>query len=141
MARTHRISKRLPPPLESKSVKSSHSFLDLATRAEINHAVHNSTSASSSKQFLRTKTLFTQFCHDRKIPKEHIFPAGEDLVCAFAVSFAGKLSGSTLRVKISALKKWTLHRGKPWHWGAKLQSVLEHVKKVTPATSHSGDHD
>jgi len=105
------------------------------TQAAISHALENARSPATSKAFQRTQDDFRAFCIERKYLEQHHLPVKEEVLCAFALSFQGRVAGATVRGKISNLKKWHEFEGAVWHGGLKLRTVLDFVEKCTPATS------
>ncbi|KAJ3714527.1 hypothetical protein C8R42DRAFT_591282 [Lentinula raphanica] len=78
---------------------------------------------------------FLLFVAKRGLMPEDVLPPTEQLVCKFAVSFAGKVAGATARTYVSAVKKWVIRRGLVWTGGPRLDQVLKGVNRHTPATS------
>jgi len=120
-------------PTSNASPKSSP--VDSSTQASIASALKNAHSSSTASNFSRIRKEFVRFCRSKHYAKRDIFPAHEDILCAYALSFAANIAGSTVRVKMSALKKWHAYNKRPWLGGAKLQSILDYVEKATPASS------
>ncbi|KAJ3832000.1 hypothetical protein F5878DRAFT_548800 [Lentinula raphanica] len=78
---------------------------------------------------------FISFCVDRNLQPVDISPPGEPLLCDYAHSFAGKVSGATARSYITAVKKWSLLRGFRWTGGVYLERTLKGVENRTPSSS------
>ncbi|KAJ3830808.1 DNA breaking-rejoining enzyme, partial [Lentinula raphanica] len=78
---------------------------------------------------------FLLFATKRGLKPEDVSPPSEQLICEFAVSFAGKVAGATARTYVSAVKKWVIRRGLVWNGGPRLDQVLKGVNRHTPETS------
>ncbi|KAJ3816375.1 hypothetical protein F5880DRAFT_1494351 [Lentinula raphanica] len=83
----------------------------------------------------RQVDAFLLFATRRGLTPDDVSPPTEQLVCEFAVSFAGKVAGATARTYVSAVKKWVIRRGLAWNGGPRLDQVLKGVNRHTPATS------
>ncbi|KAJ3765580.1 hypothetical protein FB446DRAFT_767656 [Lentinula raphanica] len=83
----------------------------------------------------RQVNAFLLFATKRGLAPEDVSPPSEQLVCEFAVSFAGKVAGATARTYVSAVKKWVIRRGLVWYGGPRLDQVLKGVNRHTPDTS------
>ncbi|KAJ3830862.1 hypothetical protein F5878DRAFT_514925, partial [Lentinula raphanica] len=79
--------------------------------------------------------VFLLFAAKRGLGPKDVSPPTEQLICEFAVSFAGKVAGATARTYISAVKKWVIRRGLAWMGGPRLDQVLKGVNRHTPETS------
>ncbi|KAF8797647.1 hypothetical protein BYT27DRAFT_7228902 [Phlegmacium glaucopus] len=78
---------------------------------------------------------FLAFCEGLSIRKDHALPAHEDLLIAWASSFAGRLAGKTVGAKISAIRKEHVRLGLPWHGGERLRLILKGVEGLRPPSS------
>ncbi|KAJ3723844.1 hypothetical protein C8R42DRAFT_578085 [Lentinula raphanica] len=78
---------------------------------------------------------FLDWAHLQHLSIADILPASENTLCNYAVSFAGTVSGGTVKSKISSLKSWTILEGHPWLGGARLKKVLGGVDRATPSSS------
>ncbi|KAJ3824523.1 DNA breaking-rejoining enzyme [Lentinula raphanica] len=83
----------------------------------------------------RQVDTFLLFATKRGLKPKDVSPPTEQLICEFAVSFAGKVAGATARTYVSAVKKWVIRRGLPWKGGPRLDQVLKGVNRHTPDTS------
>ncbi|KAJ3768134.1 hypothetical protein FB446DRAFT_650975 [Lentinula raphanica] len=83
----------------------------------------------------RQVDTFLLFATKRGLKPEDVSPPSEQLICEFAVSFAGKVAGATARTYVSAVKKWVIRRGLVWNGGPRLDQVLKGVNRHTPETS------
>ncbi|KAJ3831111.1 hypothetical protein F5878DRAFT_636411 [Lentinula raphanica] len=83
----------------------------------------------------RQVDAFLLFATKRGLTPEDVSPPTEQLMCEFAVSFAGRVAGATARTYVSAVKKWVIRRGLAWNGGPRLDQVLKGVNRRTPETS------
>ncbi|KAF8234654.1 hypothetical protein L208DRAFT_1547646 [Tricholoma matsutake] len=81
---------------------------------------------------------FLHFCKALNIHDDDVFPAREDLLIAWASSYAGCFAGKTVGAKISAIKKEHEKRGLVWQGGEQLHRVLKGVEELRPASSYHG---
>ncbi|KAJ3710039.1 hypothetical protein C8R42DRAFT_649027 [Lentinula raphanica] len=68
----------------------------------------------------RQVDIFLLFATKRGLGPQDVSPPTEQLICEFAVLFAGKVAGATARTYISAVKKWVIRRGLAWKGGPRL---------------------
>ncbi|KAG1774961.1 hypothetical protein EV702DRAFT_973859 [Suillus placidus] len=78
---------------------------------------------------------FLSFCDSELIPKNECCPASELLLCAFASSRMGSLSGLTVQSHLSALKAWHTYHNAPWNGATRLKLVLTGVSNRAPELS------
>ncbi|KAJ3772575.1 hypothetical protein FB446DRAFT_703769 [Lentinula raphanica] len=78
---------------------------------------------------------FLDWAHLQGLAIPDVLPASENTLCNYAASFAGTVSGSTVKSKISSLKSWTVLEGHAWLGGARLKKVLSGVDRATPPSS------
>ena len=57
------------------------------------------------------------------------------LLAMFAASLVGKIAGSTINAKISAVKAWHIQQNQPWRGHTLLQYVLKGTANATPEKS------
>ena len=84
--------------------------------------------ASSLREFL-------QFCGGHGITSSNAFPANEELLIAWAASYAGVLAGKTVGAKLRAIRKEHQRRGLVWQGGVLLRRVLKGVEELRPVSS------
>jgi hypothetical protein len=95
--------------------------------------VKNKTTQASHASRLRE---FLQFCEGQGIKSSNAFPANEDLLVAWAASYAGRLAGATVNAKLGAIKREHERRGLVWQGGGVLlKRVLKVVEELRPAVS------
>lgn len=80
-------------------------------------AVNKTTQAKDTSQLQD----FLTFCRGLGIQDNNALPAREDLLIAWASSYAGQLAGRTVGVKIFAIKKEHQRWGLVWQGGEQLQ--------------------
>ncbi|KAJ3711227.1 hypothetical protein C8R42DRAFT_648365 [Lentinula raphanica] len=83
----------------------------------------------------RQVDVFLLFAAKRGLKPIDVSPPTEQLICEFAVSFAGKVAGATARTYVTAVKKWVIRRGLVWKGSPRLDQVLKGVNRHTPDSS------
>jgi hypothetical protein len=78
---------------------------------------------------------FLSFCGGLGIAPNRALPASEDLLLAWASSYAGLLAGKTVSAKLLAIHKEHDRRGLPWLGGDRLRRVLKGVEELRPSSS------
>jgi hypothetical protein len=78
---------------------------------------------------------FHVFCDRERVPFKFRLPASEFLLCSFAASDAGVLSGNTAQNRISAVRAWHIASNVQWYGSIRLNYVLNGVENLTPAQS------
>ena len=82
---------------------------------------------------------YLDFCDAEQVPEADRLPASEMLLAMFAASLVGQIAGTTINVKICAVKAWHIQHNQPWHRNILLQYVLKGAANATPETSKQ-DH-
>jgi len=121
-----------PPSLRPDAVNPSFSTKTLSL---LDKSLRNSLSASTIAGYSLALTRFLDFCNLEDVPPELRFPANEFVLCAFAASNAGRMSGDTVCKYISALKAWHILHNVIWKGGLRLNFILNGVKNLTPLSS------
>ncbi|KAF8227796.1 hypothetical protein L208DRAFT_1294991 [Tricholoma matsutake] len=78
---------------------------------------------------------YLNFCESLGINHANALPAQEDLLMAWATSYAGCFAGKTIGAKISAIRKEHERRGLPWLGGAQLHQTIKGVEELRPQSS------
>ena len=78
---------------------------------------------------------FLQFCEGHGIKSGKAFPAKEELLVAWAGSYAGRLAGKTVSAKLGAIKKEHERRGLVWQGGMLLRRTLKGVEEMRNSVS------
>ena len=78
---------------------------------------------------------FLSFCKGLGIRAEDALPAREEVLLAWASSYAGRLAGKTVSAKLLAIRKEHERRGIPWFGGSRLRSILRGVEELRPPSS------
>lgn len=78
---------------------------------------------------------FSTFCKSLGINGNDILPAREDLLMAWAASYAGRLAGKTVGAKVLAIRKEHERRGLIWQGGPRLRQLLKGIEEIRPITS------
>lgn len=117
-----------------------HSLLSEAAVAKVQHAFDHAWADSTLLKYRGTINQFLAFCDQENIPLHLRLPADEHLLCAFAASRVGVLSGETIKSQISALKAWHAYNDAPWCGRARLRYVLHGVANLAPPSSIKPPH-
>ena len=93
--------------------------------------------ASKTTQVKDASSLreFSQFCEGHGIKSSNAFPANEELLVAWAASYAGRLAGKTVSIKLRAVRREHERRGLVWQGGALLRRILKGVEELRPVSS------
>jgi hypothetical protein len=78
---------------------------------------------------------FLAFCKSLEIPAHNALPASEDMLVAWASSYAGRIVGKTVSTKISAIRKEHERRGIQWCRGECLCRTIKGVEALRPVSS------
>jgi hypothetical protein len=78
---------------------------------------------------------FLSFCEGLGINARNALPASEDVLLAWASSYAGRLAGKMVGAKLSAIRKEHERRGLIWYGGNRLRRVLKGVEELRPTSS------
>ena len=78
---------------------------------------------------------FLSFCRSLGIDTDNALPAKEDLLMAWAASYAGRLAGKTVGTKLLAVKKEHERKNLIWHGGPLLRKVLKGIEQIRPVSS------
>jgi hypothetical protein len=79
---------------------------------------------------------FLSFCEGLGINKVDVLPAPEDLLIAWASSFAGRFAGKTVGAKLSAVRKEHERQGMPWSGSERLRRIIKGIEEMRPASSY-----
>ena len=78
---------------------------------------------------------FLSFSEGLGISAHNSLPEGEDILLAWALSYAGRIAGKTVSTKLSAVKKEHEKRGLPWLGGEHLCRILKGMEELRPPSS------
>jgi hypothetical protein len=109
----------LPPLLLDKIRHTQDAAVDRLTRKK---------DASRLREFLI-------FCEGLGIRATSALPAREEVLLAWASSYAGRLAGKTVGAKVLAVRKEHERRGLIWPGGSCLRRVLKGVEELRPISS------
>ncbi|KAF5387867.1 hypothetical protein D9615_000290 [Tricholomella constricta] len=102
---------------------------------EVEATIANAWRPSTVTRYSQSIDEFLLFCSQNGIPPSLCLPAAEDLLCAFAASFAGVLAGRTIRNKCSVLRQWHISNNLPWLGGMQLGYVIKGAENTRPRSS------
>ncbi|KAF8799939.1 hypothetical protein BYT27DRAFT_7263322 [Phlegmacium glaucopus] len=101
--------------------------------------IHLTQGASTNKSTLSKDASrlqeFLGLCERLGIHRKAALPAREDLLVAWASSFAGHLAGRTVSAKLAAIKKEHDRLGLIWLGGGLLRRTLKGVEELRPPSS------
>jgi hypothetical protein len=78
---------------------------------------------------------FLAFCEGLGIRPNDALPAREEVLLAWASSYAGHLAGKTVGAKLLAIRKEHERRGLIWYGGNCLRGILKGVEELRPPSS------
>ena len=93
------------------------------------------TMKSSQKKDASRLREFLSFCAGLRIRAKDALPAREEILLAWASSYAGRLAGKTVSAKLLAIRKEHERRGLIWMGGARLRKILKGVEELRPQSS------
>ncbi|PPR01104.1 hypothetical protein CVT24_000412 [Panaeolus cyanescens] len=121
--------------LTSSSLSSLKPYLSPSDIANLQDALSLSWAPRTLKSYSSAVKEYTNFCKRRAIPHYLQFPAHETALCAFAASFLGQYSISTVRNKLSGLKSFHVAHNMQWNESPRLKAVLRGIQRATPSSS------
>ncbi|KAJ4478893.1 hypothetical protein C8R41DRAFT_922757 [Lentinula lateritia] len=80
-------------------------------------------------------TEFLDWAHQQHLHAKDVLPASEITLCEYAAEFGGKLAGSSVKAKLSAIKGWTITKGYAWQGSDRLRKVLAGIERSAPPSS------
>ena len=123
----------------SQNLKAPHSHnipnLPLALLDKIRDTQDAAVNISSQRKDASRLREFLLFCQGLGISAGNALPAREDILLAWASSYAGRMAGKTVGAKLSAIKKEHERRGLPWYGGDRLRRILKGVEELRPPSS------
>ena len=102
---------------------------------KVYYALNHAWADSTIRKYSSGVKQFHNFCDREGVPHKYRLPAAEFLLCSFAASDAGVLSGNTAQNRISAVRAWHVACNAPWLGDLRLNYVLHGVENLTPASS------
>ena len=78
---------------------------------------------------------YLRFCEDLGIKTADTLPAREEILLAWASSFAGRLAGKTVGAKLLAIKKEHEKRYMNWPGGGRLRNIIKGIEELRPLSS------
>ena len=133
-ARRHTISHTLGESVQLATIKQDN-FVQPAIPTSVRNALNLAWAPATRSRYEVSIKEYLAFCDNEKVPQEARLPAGEMLLAMFAASLVGKIAGSTINAKISAVKAWHIQHNQPWRGNTLLQYVLKGAANATPEKS------
>jgi hypothetical protein len=81
---------------------------------KVYYALNHAWADSTIRKYSNSVKQFHNFCDCEGVPHEYHLPAAEFLLCSFAASDVGILSGHTVQNCISAVRVWHVACNAPW---------------------------
>ncbi len=78
---------------------------------------------------------YHSFCDTQNIPQQDHLPAKEELLCTFASSFAGQMTGDAICSKLNGIRAFHIQNNLPYNNGIRLKYTLIGLDKQAPADS------
>ena len=103
--------------------------------AKIRDTQEAALSKSTQKKDASRLRDFLSFCASLGIEASNALPAKEDILLAWAASYAGRMAGKTVGAKLLATKKEHERRGMIWAGGARLRGIIKGVEELRPTSS------
>ncbi|EUC56894.1 reverse transcriptase/ribonuclease H, putative [Rhizoctonia solani AG-3 Rhs1AP] len=119
------------PPISTTSARTPAlplSHLDTSIERALDHSLAPRTKSNYDSSVRK----FATFCTEHGIKPEHLWPASEPALCAYAASFAGSYAGGTAASSIAALKAHHHRHNLPWAGSQRLSCVLKGVSRLAP---------
>ncbi|KAF8748804.1 ABC transporter [Rhizoctonia solani] len=123
------------PLLTTPAVSGSHARFSASTSMKLKMALDNGLAKRTQKNYGSFISQFQSFCKAERVEETAMFPADEQVLCAFIGSFTGEKSGSTANAAVAALKAWHRLHGMDWNGGYLLSHVVKGVANLAPHSS------
>lgn len=135
-----RHRKTLPsPPIQSnptsQTIATQPCTISPPLLADLDRALAHAFAPSTTSTYTYTVKKFLLFCDLEKIPFHLRWPADEFILCAFAASYLGQISGSTVKGYLAGIRASHIRHGMLWQGGARLHYVVNGISNLAP--SHS----
>lgn len=114
----------------------SHVPLSTTTRQVMDAAVTEKTRTRK----LRYSGEFLDWAELQGLSERDVLPPSEAILCEYAASMAGRISGGTARAKLSAVKSWVQRKGLIWLGLDNLRNTLNGVERKAPSSSYREQH-
>lgn len=102
---------------------------------KLEKAVQNAWADSTLQKYGNSVDAYLRFCDKEGVTRAQRLPASEFLLCAFAASRLGEISGITARGAVAAVKAWHVVHDAEWHGGLRLRYTLKGVENSAPTGS------
>ncbi|KIJ53918.1 hypothetical protein M422DRAFT_24925 [Sphaerobolus stellatus SS14] len=122
----------LPPP---PTITSDPCNLSSQTKKQLKQALDNSLAPSTVGGYKLAIRRFNAFCERENIPSHLRWPADEFVLCAFAASHAGRVTGSTVKGYLAGIRAWHIAHNAPYNGSARLAYVVNGVSSLAPSSS------
>ncbi|KIJ28511.1 hypothetical protein M422DRAFT_189647 [Sphaerobolus stellatus SS14] len=122
----------LPPPPISTSIPCS---LSPETKLKLQDALDNSLAPSTTCSYRHAVRRFIAFCDKEKIPSHLRWPADEFVLCAFAASHTGRLTGGTVKGYLAGIRAWHIAHNAPYQGSIRLAYIVNGVSNLAPSSS------
>ena len=121
--------------LSRNTIPDSHFTLPPILVDKIRQTQEAATSRSTQTKDASRLQEFFNFCNGLGIDNNNILPAKEDLLMAWAASYAGRLASRTVSAKLLAVRKEHERRYLIWQGGPLLRQLLKGIEEIRPTDS------
>lgn len=122
-------SKEMMPPLETPA-------LHPQLLNKIKETQEAATSKTTQQKDASRLQEYLSFCEGIGINAHYALPAREEVLLAWASSFAGRLAGKTVGAKLFAIRKEHERRGLTWYGGNRLRRAIKGIEELRPSSSY-----
>ena len=137
----HRYARHQPydvrtPPHAGGGTQSHKNFeLPPSLLNKIKNTQEASVNKTTQKKDASRLQEFMSFCEGLGIKPNDALPAREDVLIAWASSYAGRLASKTVGAKLLAIRKEHERQGLIWFGRARLRRILQGVEELRPPSS------
>jgi hypothetical protein len=135
----HRYARQQPydARISSPNTMPSHGTLELpfTLLEKIKNTQDAAVNITTQKKDASRLREFLSFCEGLGISAINALPAREEVLLAWASSYAGRIAGKTVGAKLRAIQKEHERRNLTWFGGVRLRRILKGVEELRPPSS------
>jgi hypothetical protein len=135
LAIPHRAPHPIDPPPFITTKQNTHTAGSDIHAFNISRAIFHGRAKGTLNNYASAVRTYETWCNAHNIHKSLQFPATEYVLCAFASSFLGTRSGTTVSGLLAGVKAWHTAHNAPWNTSSRLLLVTRGVASEAP--SHS----
>ncbi|KIJ31873.1 hypothetical protein M422DRAFT_132526, partial [Sphaerobolus stellatus SS14] len=104
------------------------------TKLKLQDTLDNSLAPSTTCSYRHAVRQFIAFCDKEKIPSHLCWPADEFVLCAFATSHTGRLTGGTVKGYLAGIRAPSSSKRSPWPPITRrmLRLLFDHLNLSSP---------